>query len=99
MASREYCSNVSVELEGWSEKLHNLSSQIDRISTGDKYKLFPQIEELHMILTELDDRLCSLMQTCSITEAAGSRKDVAGTSFAPKFNSNSSERFDYEFGG
>ena len=33
MANRIYCSNVSVELEEWSEKLHKLSGRIDQILT------------------------------------------------------------------
>lgn len=99
MATREYCSNVSLELEQWSEKLHKLSSEIDHISTGDKYRVFPQIEELHMILTELDDRLCGLLQSCPTTEAAGIGEGVEGAVFASRLNWNSKERFDYEFGG
>jgi len=99
MASREYCSNISTELEEWSEKLHKLSSEIDRISTGDKYKLFPQIEELHIILTELDDRLCSLSQSCQAVDETFNREEFEKTAVAPEFNLKSKERFDYEFGG
>lgn len=68
MASRYYCSHVAGELEYWSERLHKLSSEIERIPSIDKYKLQPQIEELHIILTELDDRLCSLVDACDIVE-------------------------------
>ena len=100
MASREYCSNVSLELEKWSEKLHKLSGEIDRISTGDKYRLLSQIEGLHMIMAELDDRLCSLMQSCPTTEV----EDVVGGAGAgafgdPEFNWKIREQFDYDFGG
>ena len=96
MATREYCSNVSLELERWSERLHKLSGEIDRISTGDKYRVFPQIEELHMILAELDDRLCGVLQSCPTAEIEEGVEDVA---FAPKFNWKITERFDYDFGG
>ena len=98
MASREYCTNVSLELEGWSDKLHKLTSDIDRLSTGEKYRLFPQIEELHIILAELDDRLCGLMHSCSVSDEEGGTVEE-GVFVAPKFNINSNERFDYEFGG
>jgi hypothetical protein len=99
MAKKEYCSNVSTELEEWSEKLHKLSSKIDRISTGDKYRVFPQIEEFHMILTELDDRLCSFMQSCKTTDVGGDRVDISNIVYAENFNWKGPEQFDYDFGG
>lgn len=71
MASRYYCSHVAGELEYWSERLHKLSSAIERIPSIDKYKLQPQIEELHIILTELDDRLCNLVDACDTVEEVG----------------------------
>lgn len=99
MATKKYCSNVSVELEEWSEKLHALSGEIGRLSTGEKYRIFPQIEELHMILTELDDRLCGLVQACPTAEVGIDRVDMANAVYAEKFNWKGPERFDYDFGG
>ena len=99
MAKKEYCSNVSTELEEWSEKLHVLSDEIGGLATGEKYGVFPQIEELHMILTELDERLCALTQACSIAETGSDRVDMANVVYAEKFNWKGPERFDYDYGG
>ena len=99
MAARGYCSNVAAELEEWSEKLHALSSEIGRLSTGDKFRVFPQIEELHMILTELDGRLCGLLQACPTAEVGRDRVDVANLVYNEKFNWKGPERFDYDYGG
>ena len=68
MASRNYCSNVGEELEVWSSKLHELSRKIDRMPSIDKYRLLPHIEELHIVMTEMDDRLCEVMTACSTVE-------------------------------
>ena len=35
----------------------------------DKYRLLPQIEELHILVTEMDDRLCEVMTACPTVEA------------------------------
>lgn len=100
MATRDYCSSVSAELEGWSEKLHKLSSEIDRIPSIDKYRLLPQIEELHIIMTELDDRLCDLMTACPTVERLDTMEVVTGKgSFATDFTKIGKEAFDYDFGG
>lgn len=69
MASRIYCSNVGEELEFWSKRLHELSSKLDSVPSIDKYKLLPHIEELHILMTEMDDRLCDLMTSCSTVES------------------------------
>lgn len=69
MASRNYCANVGEELEVWSNKLHELSGKIDRMASIDKYRLLPQIEELHIVMTEMDDRLCEVMTACPTVEA------------------------------
>ena len=68
MASRKYCSNVGEELEVWSCKLNELSRKIDRLPSIDKYRLLPQIEELHILMTEMDDRLCEVMTACPSVE-------------------------------
>lgn len=100
MASRGYCSNVAEELESWSEKLHTLSEGIDRIPSIDKYRMLPQIEQLHILMTELDDRLCDLMNSCPTVEtgpAGKVRSGVTGVGREPR--SAGSEKFDYEVGG
>lgn len=68
MASREYCANVSDELEYWSGRLHELSEKFDKIPSIDKYKLQTEIEDLHILMTEMDDRLCDVMTSCPTVE-------------------------------
>lgn len=102
MASRAYCENVGPELEIWSKRLHELSEKIDRIPTIDKQKLFPQIEELHMIMTELDDRLRDMSTSCSIIEESAVPTDdgvYPGGFSADHTNLKKGVNFDYDFGG
>jgi hypothetical protein len=68
MASIKYCSNIGEELEVWSSKLHELSRKIDRMPSIDKYRLLPHIEELHIVMTEMDDRLCEVLTACPAVE-------------------------------
>ncbi len=69
MAKREYCSTISEELEYWSERLHLLSGKFEKVPSTDKYKVLPHIEDLHIMMTEMDDRLCELMTSCSTVES------------------------------
>jgi len=68
MASRNECSNFGEELEVWSIKLPELSRKIDPMPSIDKYRLLPHIEELHILMTEMDDRLCEVMTACPAAE-------------------------------
>jgi len=88
-----------LELGEWSDKLHRLSEKIDSLPTGDKFRLLSQVEGLHIILTELDDRLCGLMESCSISGDAIEREAEGEAVYAQKFNLKGGEKFDYEFGG
>jgi hypothetical protein len=100
MANRTYCSNIAEELESWSARLHALSDKIDAIQTGDKQRLLPQIEGLHIIMTELDDRLCAMMESCELVENMGQVEREGGVkSYGTTKVSNRNETFDYEIGG
>ncbi len=100
MANRDYCTSVADELARWSVKLHNLSNEIDKIPSIDKYRLFPQIEGLHIIMTELDDRLCELLESCPTASSFSSEEDRSNREkFSPRFNPSRNEHFDYDFGG
>jgi hypothetical protein len=96
MASRVYCTSVATELTKWSEKLHKLSGDIERIPSIDKYRLLPQIEELHMIMTEMDDRLGDLVDACESIEVGGKKETFSGAR-SPGLRGD--EKFDYEVGG
>lgn len=99
MASKYYCSNVAGELEFWSSKLHKLSSEIDGIASIDKYKLQPQIDQLHIIMTELDDRLCEMVNACDSVEGFDSMEEKRSEGFKESMSLSKNELFDYDFGG
>lgn len=100
MASQVYCSNVALELKSLSEKLHKLARDIDHTPSIDKYKLTPQIQDLHIIMTELDDRICGLLCSCRNMEGPY-EKEVLGTKLPgiDPLDKNKKEFFDYDFGG
>lgn len=95
MATREYCANMAEELEVWSGKLHDLSDRIDHIPSIQKYHLQPLIEELHIIMTELDDRLCEMTTSCPTVEGFATMEKGS----AVELQQSSGELFDYDFGG
>jgi len=76
MATMAYCTNISAELAAWSKKLHDISEKFAAIPSIEKYKLTPQIEGLHILITELDDRIKALRTDCSNVEVAAAESGV-----------------------
>ena len=99
MATRDYCNNIVEELELWSGRLHELSGKIDRVPSIDKYKIFPLIEELHIIMTEMDDRICDAMTSCSTVEGRGEGSVTFKGDPKTSGNQGKDVLFDYDFGG
>jgi hypothetical protein len=57
MDINSYCGNLACELRGWQHKIQDVVNKIDSADCGDKTRLVPQVNELHMILEEFDDRI------------------------------------------
>ena len=64
MEIRDYCTNVTAELAGWKSKVDGVVSKLDHTSTGYKEKVFFEVNELHMISDELNDRIEGLTKAC-----------------------------------
>ena len=64
MDVRDYCSSLGIELSGWKAKMYDVVRKLDKVSSGDKQKVVPMVNELHMILEELDDRMDRLKKEC-----------------------------------
>jgi predicted nuclease with TOPRIM domain len=59
-----YCENVSKELTGWKAKVDKIVKKLDKMPSGDKEKVVPQVNELHALMDELDDRIARLKREC-----------------------------------
>lgn len=79
MELEQYCDNFATELTGWRERFEEVTRKFDKVSTGDKSKVYPHINELHMILEEFEDRIRQLKASC----AAGG--ELEQFEFAEKF--------------
>jgi predicted nuclease with TOPRIM domain len=64
MDVKDYCSSLAIELNGWKAKMYDVVRKLDKVSSGDKQKVVPMVNELHMILEELDDRVARLRKEC-----------------------------------
>ncbi len=76
MEVKDYCGNVVTELTGWKAKMYDVVRQLDKKSTGEKEKFAPQINEIHMIIEELSERIERLQRECP-TEWKPDEKEIS----------------------
>ncbi len=77
MDLRSYCDNVEIELAGWKAKIYDVIRKTDKLPTGDKEKVVPMIQDLHIIMEELTSRIDSLEKECP-TEWDPHRTEIEG---------------------
>lgn len=64
MDVQSYCDSLNIELTGWKAKVDDVVRKLDKVSSGDKEKVVPMVNELHMITEELGDRIERLQKEC-----------------------------------
>ena len=75
MELQDYCRNVQEELSGWKAKIYDVMHRLDEADTGDKGNIVSQVNDLHIIVEELGDRISKLERECPV-EWHPQRKEI-----------------------
>lgn len=101
MTSKDYCRTMDMELTGWKAKLYDVISKIDRLPTGDKQRMYEDVNALHIIMAELDEKIDQLRTNCPIDwkpekEKIASKLADLGSKYG---RTAANQLFDYDIGG
>ena len=100
MEIKDYCKNVDRELTQWQGKIYDVVNKIDSLPTGNKQRMFEDVNGLHIIMAELGDRIDKLRTECPISwEPEKEDASFHDPKFNYNFNDTANVHFDYEFGG
>jgi hypothetical protein len=66
MEVKDYCSNVDMELTLWKAKIFDTIRKADQLGSADLEKVLPNIQDLKMVVTELEDRIHQLRTECPL---------------------------------
>ena len=66
MEARACCDGMSAELMAWKDRVNDVMRKFDAASCGEKQWVVPYINDLHIIVAELDDKIQSLNRECEI---------------------------------
>lgn len=64
MNVHSYCDNVVTELSVWKAKIYDVLRSIDKLSSGEKAKFVNQVNDLHILVEELENRMSRLRTEC-----------------------------------
>jgi predicted nuclease with TOPRIM domain len=73
----DYCKGMEIELTAWKAKLYDLMRKVDKLGTAEKEKILPNVEDLHIYVTEMSDRIEQLKNECP-TEWSPKKKEIDG---------------------
>lgn len=64
MDVESYCDNLTIELTGWKAKVYDIMRKLDKLPSGDKAKILGNVNDLHVLVEEMDDRIERLRNQC-----------------------------------
>lgn len=73
----DYCKSMETEMTAWKAKLYDTMRRVDKLGTADKEKVLPNIEDLHMLLKEMQQRVDQFKHECP-TEWTPVKKEIDG---------------------
>jgi hypothetical protein len=65
MKARNCCKTMQAELTAWKANVYDIVRKMEELPSGDKEKILPNIEDLHMLIAEMDDRIEQIIANCT----------------------------------
>jgi len=100
METKDYCKYVDMELTVWKAKLYDVISKIEKLPTGDKQRMHEQVNGLHIVMADLDDRIDKLRTECPLEWRPDQKEiQVRLSELSSRYKDATGVLFDYDFGG
>ena len=65
MKAKNCCKTMEAELTAWKANVYDIVRSIEKLPGGEKEKILPNIEDLHMLIAEMDDRIDQIRENCT----------------------------------
>ncbi|MGB5985289.1 MAG: hypothetical protein WBG37_08280 [Desulfobacterales bacterium] len=65
MKARNCCKTMEMELTGWKAIVYDITRRMEKLPGAEKSKILPNIEDLHMLIAEMDDRIDQIRDNCT----------------------------------
>ena len=100
MEVKDYCKIMDMELTSWKAKVNEVIRKVDKLPTGDKQRMYENVNAINILMAELDEKLDELRTECP-TEWEQDKENISSklATLGSKYASTTNELFDYDFGG
>ncbi len=65
MKARNCCKTMEAELTAWKANVYDIARHMEALPGGEKEKILPSIEDLHILIAEMDDRIEQIRDNCT----------------------------------
>ena len=65
MKAKNCCKTMEAELTAWKANVYDIARKMETLTGGEKEKILPNIEDLHMLIAEMDDRIDQIRDNCT----------------------------------
>ena len=65
MKAKNCCKTMEMELTAWKAIIYDISRKMEQIPSSDRAKILPNIEDLHILVAEMDDRIEEIRENCT----------------------------------
>ena len=79
MDVQDYCKGIEMEMTAWKAKLYDVMRKVDSLGSAEKEKVLPNVEDLHMLLKEMSERVETLKTECPSDWSPVKNEIEAGT--------------------
>ena len=65
MKARNCCKTMEAEVTAWKANVYDIARKMEELPSAEKEKILPHIEDLHMLIAEMDDRIEQIRENCT----------------------------------
>jgi len=65
MKARNCCKTMEAELTAWKANVYDIVRKMEELPGGEKEKILPNIEDLHILISEMDQRIDQIRDNCT----------------------------------
>ncbi|MGB5421497.1 MAG: hypothetical protein WBN03_05015 [Desulfobacterales bacterium] len=65
MKARNCCKTMEAELTAWKANVYDIVRKMEELPGGERAKILPNIEDLHILISEMDQRLDQIRDNCT----------------------------------
>ncbi len=65
MKAKNCCKTMEAELVAWKANVYDIVRKMETLPGGKKEKILPNIEDLHILIAEMDERIDQIRDNCT----------------------------------